>query len=108
MTDSAKDRKKEESDLALKCLNYAVQLFQNAVGRVWQRSLAFSGFVAAAFVAYGVFIDKHNLLALAIACFGLVLQRLLDSDQSCQQMESRFVGRESRLAGDGRIQNQGS
>jgi len=28
--------------------------------------------VAAAFVAYGVFIDKHNLLALVIACFGLV------------------------------------
>jgi hypothetical protein len=38
------------------------------VGRVWQRSLAFWGFVAAAFVASGVFVDKHNLLALVIVC----------------------------------------
>jgi hypothetical protein len=72
MTDSAEDRKKEESDLAFKRLTYAVELFQNEVGRFWQRSLAFWGFVAAAFVAYGVFIDQHNLLALVIACFGLV------------------------------------
>jgi hypothetical protein len=66
------DAKQEESDLASKRLDYAIQLFQNEVGRVWQRSLAFWGFFAAAFVAYGAFIDKHNLIALVIACFGLV------------------------------------
>jgi hypothetical protein len=72
VTEPDVDQKAKEADLAFKRLNYAVQLLQNEVGRVWQRSLAFWGFVAAAFVAYGVFIDKHSVLALVIASFGLI------------------------------------
>jgi hypothetical protein len=71
-TDPIADRKNKESDVAFKRLNYAIQLLQNEVGRVWQRSLVFWGFVAASFVAYGAFIEKDRMVALVIACFGLV------------------------------------
>lgn len=72
MAEPTAERKRKESELAFQRLNYATQFFQNEVGRVWQRSLAFWGFVGAAFVAYGALLDKHNLVALLIACFGLV------------------------------------
>lgn len=72
MADPINDRKRKEEDLALKRHNYAVQIFQNEIGRVWQRTLVFWGFVAASFVAYGNFVEKEKIVALAIACFGLI------------------------------------
>src|SRR5262249_33134305 len=70
MTDPENDD--QEDDLAFKRHDYAVQLFQNEVARVWQRSLVFWGFIAASFVGYGAFFGKDETIVLCIACFGLI------------------------------------
>jgi len=64
MTEEEKDEKIHEYATAI--LNTEIELF-------WKRSLFFWGFSGAAFVGYGVLIDKADKdLPLAIACFGLV------------------------------------
>jgi hypothetical protein len=53
--------------------DFAAQTLQNEVERFWKRSLFFWGFIAAAFVGYGVLIEKADKdLPLAVSCFGLV------------------------------------
>jgi hypothetical protein len=52
---------------------YAAETLHNEVERFWKRSLFFWGFIAAAFVGYGVLIEKKDPdLPLAISCFGLI------------------------------------
>jgi hypothetical protein len=72
MANRIPDRKSLDDDLASKRHTYAVQLLQNEVGRVWQRSLVFWGLVAASFVAFGAFSEKEKFLTVVIACFGFI------------------------------------
>ncbi len=61
-----KIQKEKIHEYAETTLNAEIELF-------WKRSLFFWGFTGAAFVGYGVLIDKADKdLPLAIACFGLV------------------------------------
>ena len=61
------------SDHDEKVHDYATKKLEAEVELFWKRSLFFWGFVAAAFVAYGVLFEKDdNELPLVIACFGLV------------------------------------
>jgi hypothetical protein len=54
-------------------LKYAADVRKFEIGLFWQRSLFFWGFIGAAFVAYGVLIDKNDKdFALAVSCFGLI------------------------------------
>lgn len=63
----------DEDDKKSKLHNYTAETLHNEIERFWKRSLFFWGFIAAAFVAYGVLIDKHDKdVPLAISCFGLV------------------------------------
>src|SRR3972149_1635381 len=56
-----------------KILEYAADVRKFEIGLFWTRSLFFWGFIAAAFVAYGVSIKESDKdIPLAIACFGLV------------------------------------
>jgi hypothetical protein len=59
----------EQKALALK---YAAEIRKFEIGLLWQRSLFFWGFLAAAFTAYGVlYKNGHNDLCVVIACFGV-------------------------------------
>jgi len=64
MTDD--DRKAKLHDYTVRILKFQEELF-------WKRSLFFWGFNGAAFVAYGVLIDKADKdIPLGIGCFGLI------------------------------------
>ena len=58
-------------------LRYAVETRNFEIERLWQRSLFFWGFIAAAFLAYASasassHVKHHRLVTLLIACFGIV------------------------------------
>jgi len=64
---------KDDDDKKSALHAYAAETLDNEVERFWKRSLFFWGFIAAAFVAYGVLIEKSDKdLPLAISCFGLI------------------------------------
>jgi hypothetical protein len=54
---------------------FAAETLHNEVERFWKRSLFFWGFIAAAFVSYGVMVGKQDSdrdLAFAVSCFGFI------------------------------------
>ncbi len=53
-------------------LKLASEIPKFEIERFWHRSLFFWGFIAAAFVAYAQTYDKSPLIALSVACFGVV------------------------------------
>jgi hypothetical protein len=56
-----------------KTFEFVAQELRIEIGLFWQRSIFFWGFIAAAFVAYGVLVKEPDKeIALAISCFGLV------------------------------------
>jgi hypothetical protein len=53
-------------------LKYASEIRKFEIERFWQRSLFFWGIIGAAFVGYAAaYPQKHDLIPLLIACFGL-------------------------------------
>jgi hypothetical protein len=52
-------------------LKYAAEVREFEIGKFWQRSLFFWGFIGAAFVAYAQLFGKSNL-SFYVACFGIV------------------------------------
>lgn len=56
-----------------RAFEFAVEELRIEISLFWQRSLFFWGFIAAAFVAYGVLMKEPDKdIALAISCFGFV------------------------------------
>jgi hypothetical protein len=56
---------RKKYDIALATRNFEIELF-------WKRSIFFWGFIASAFVGYGIFAQGKESLAVIIACFGFV------------------------------------
>src|SRR5215208_5954246 len=78
---------KDDDDKKSALHAYAAETLDNEVERFWKRSLFFWGFIAAAFVAYGVLIEKSDKdLPLAISCFGLICSIALDACEPRQQI----------------------
>ncbi len=69
MTDVHQQQGREQNE---KSLEYAVDTRKLEIGLFWTRSLFFWGFIGAAFVAFGVSMEKDEETAFLIACFGLI------------------------------------